>query len=393
MAKTAEAPSRREALRQQDLFGSLDDNVLKALDNDTIAVRLTTQGPTMRAGFKSDDKARVAEALEMTESRVRGGTQLVDTRHPAIENARNVISSMKDLMNRYGLPFPSEDGVRLIPLHVFDKWREEFDKLRPRLVEANQRLQEAYREIRDAARRECGSTWRESSFPSDLSFRAAVDYPNLTPPDYLAKLSPTAYAEARKGFEASLKDASDRFETMLLAELQDILATVVDRLQGEINTTPLVKQMRAAGLAVRGVEGQSAAKAKILWDENPSAEDLKIAQRFINAFEWAPKPKIFRENTIMKIFDVIPRFRDLNINNNAKLAELVDNIEQAFRNQVPRGKDASDLPKQLRSSQQAREALTGSLTSLLAVVEDHLQDRPQRRVIRGGFDLETGLPV
>jgi hypothetical protein len=401
MAKTATRKKtddpRREAvkLKQSDMFNTISKATVKALENDTVAIRLSTQGPTMRAGFKADDKSLVAEALEMSEARVRGGTQLVDTKHPAIEQVRNVIQSMKDVMNRYGLPFPAENAVRLLPIDLYETWSKKMEALMPKLVAANERLRRDYDEIKDAARRECGGSWRESSFPVDLSFYAVVDFPNVSPPDYLAEISPKLYQEAKATFNAQLKDATDRFETMLLAELHLILDTIVDKLRGEVNTGPLVKQCKAAGLSVDKIEGQTLKTAVIVWKDGatPSEDDVKTAQRFLDHFTWDVKPKVFRDPTILKIFDVIPRFRDLNINNNAKLGELVDQIEAAFKNQIPKGKEAKDLPQMLRDSGSARVAMEKSLSTLLSVVDEELQAKPARRVVRGGIDLETGQPI
>jgi len=85
------------------------------------------------------------------------------------------------------------------------------------------------------------------------------------------------------------------------------------------------------------------------------------------------QPKVFRDSAVENLHEFFERFRHLNVRSNANLDDLVNRAQRIVRNVEP---------QQLRDNQQLRQQVATQLSSVEAVLDGLLVDRPRRNNLR-----------
>jgi len=147
------------------------------------------------------------------------------------------------------------------------------------------------------------------------------DFPSIEPPPYLQQLSPELYRQECQRVTARFDEAIALAEQAFQEELAKLISHLTERLSGT-------------------EDGQ---------------------------------PKVFRDSAVENLHEFFERFRHLNVRSNADLDDLVSRAQRIVRNVEP---------QQLRDNQQLRQQVATQLSSVEAVLDGLLVDRPRRNILR-----------
>jgi hypothetical protein len=150
-------------------------------------------------------------------------------------------------------------------------------------------LDRHYVELRRAAAARLGALYNPSDYPETLIglFGVAWDYPNVEPPEYLVRLSPSLYQQEQERVRARFDEAVRLAERAFAEEFARLVQHLAERITGT------------------GDDGS---------------------------------PKVFRDSAVGNLADFFGRFRELNVRSNPQLDELVERAQAAVR-----GVGAQDL--------------------------------------------------
>jgi len=286
------------------------------------AARVSLSWFGVRKTLTPDQKAQAAESFGAEGAFLSAGKKLLDTRHPAYRAVAAVRHHAIAYWRGISLPYP-EPGIRLIRQRDIAAFNVQLTTLRAELDEKVSELDQQYSELRAAARQRLGSLYNGADYPLSLAgeFGIEWDFPSVEPPDYLRELSPELYRQESERVAARFDDAVRLAEEAFLAELQRLVAHLIERLTGQ--------------------------------------ED--------------GKPKIFRDSAVTNLTEFFERFRTLNLRSNAELDALVDQAQRVL---------GGTEPQRLRENTVRRTEVASELAQVETLVDRLLVDRPRRNLLR-----------
>jgi hypothetical protein len=292
------------------------------LQQTMAAVRLSFTWLGVRRTLTPEQKEQAADAFGASGKVLSAGKKLLDTSHPAFKAVTSVRTQAVQYWKSMSLPYP-EPGLRLIRqgrIEVFDERMREFCE---DLVQAVAQLDRRYAELKTSSRQRLGNLYSESDYPATLTglFGLEWDYPSVEPPDYLRQLHPELYEEECRRVRARFDEAVQLAEEAFLAEFNELIAHLCERLSG-----------RQDG-----------------------------------------KPKTFRDSTITNLTEFFARFRDLNVGSSAELERLVAQAQEVVRGVAP---------QELRDDGRLRRSIATELAGVQSVLDGLLVDRPRRNIVR-----------
>lgn len=307
MATIEEPPAARAAVR---------------LRRETTALRLSFHWLGTRKTLSRSQRTEAARPFEAAGDFLSAGKKLLDTTHPRFRQVTAVRHRAQAYVQGMSLPYP-EPGVRLIRRDDLDEIQQRLTSLQQELADQAAQLDEAYAELQAAARRQLGRLFAASDYPASLQeeFGMSWEFPSVDPPDYLRRLSPALYREEAARVAARFDEAARLAEEMFLAELNDLVSHLSERLRGR--------------------------------DDG--------------------KPKIFRDSAVENFAEFFERFRRLHVGGEDQLEEIVRRAEAALS-----GVDA----QQLRNAPRLRERLVDHLAEVRQALDEQLVDQPRRSVMR-----------
>jgi len=275
-----------------------------------------------RKTLSTEQKAQAADTFGAEGDFLSAGKKLLDTRHPAFKAVTAIKNRITSLWKGMSLPFP-EPGIRLIRQDKIDAFNRNMTELQEELQEAVWRLDEHFAELKSAARERLGSLYNPADYPESLQglFTVSWDFPSVEPPRYLQQLHPEVYQQECQRVAARFNEAVELAEQAFVEELSKLVNHLTERLSGQ--------------------------------------ED--------------GKPKVFRDTAVANLTSFFERFRQLNVNSNDQLDELVANCQQVV---------SGVAPQQLRDDQSLRQQVTTELSRVQSVLDGLLVDRPRRNILR-----------
>ena len=144
----------------------------------------------------------------------------------------------------------------------------------------------------------------------------------MTPPAYLRTVSPELYQQECERMQARFTEAVELAEQTFAEELSQLVSHLAERLSGSIDG----------------------------------------------------KPKVFRDSAIANLTEFFDRFEHLNIRSNDDLDSLVENARQVIQGVAP---------QDLRNRSSLREQVARSLTEVETSLDQLMENRPRRNIIRG----------
>ena len=298
---------------------------------DTPATRLRTEMAAVRLSFtwlglqktlSTEQKSQTAETFGADVSSLSASKKLLDTRHPAFRAVTGLRGRILSYWRGITLPYP-EPGLRLIRQSDMAPFHERLTEWRGELSEAVEKLDDRYAELKETACQRLGELYQASDYPSTLRGLFAVDweFPSVEPPSYLRELSPDLYRQEQARVAARFSEAVALAEEAFVAELQQLVDHLGERLSG--------------------------------------AED--------------GRPKVFRDSAVEHLREFFTRFQQLNIGSSRQLEDLVAQAQSIVGNV---------LPQSLRTNAPLRQRVAGELSVVQAALEGLLVDRPRRAILR-----------
>ena len=267
------------------------------------------------------DNSAAAALFHANPRAVKLSKKLFDDRRPEWKAVQAIKGKIRRFWVENTLPY-TDRGVRLLRRDEAEQFARALDELAGELAAAVLELENVFQELLAENRDRLGSLFNRSDYPATLisEFAAAVEFPELNPPNYLANLSPELYRRESERVAARFDQAIELAETAFADELSALVGRLVDRLQPDEN-------------------GQ---------------------------------PKIFRDSTIDNFREFIARFRRLSIGSSAELDRLVDQAGALVG-----GVRAADV----RQPGESRQRLAAGMAAIADELAGGIVNRPAR-VIR-----------
>ena len=286
------------------------------------AVRIAFTWLGTRKTLSTEQKAQAAETFGAEGEFLSAGKKLLDTKHPAFKAVTGVRSRIVSLWKGMSLPYP-EPGVRLIRQDQIDTFTEQLTNLQEELNESVWRLDEHYAELKSAARDRLGSLFNSADYPESLRgmFQVTWDFPSVEPPDYLQQLNPDVYRQECERVASRFDEAVQMAEAAFAEELHNLVTHLTERLTGQVDG----------------------------------------------------RPKVFRDSAVENLTAFFERFKDLNLNSDPELDQLLEQCQQVV---------AGVEPQTLRDNNVLRQSVASELSQVQNVLDDLLVDRPRRNILR-----------
>jgi len=159
----------------------------------------------------------------------------IDTKAPSFEAVVGAASELRNKHYFYTLPW-SQDGARILPASIFEKYSEEMRLLRGAFGRAVQGFVEDFPNLKVAARRELNGMYNEADYPTNIAAKFGVDIVFMPLPDaqdFRASLGENAVAEIKEGIEAELQKTMQAAMRDPYERLYGHISRMVERLSDE----------------------------------------------------------------------------------------------------------------------------------------------------------------
>jgi hypothetical protein len=286
------------------------------------AVRVSFMWFGVRKTLTPEQKSQAAESFGAEGDVLSAGKKLLDTKHPAYKEVTAVRGRAGAYWKSLTLPYP-EPGIRLIRQQQIDPFSQQMGIYRVELTDAVAKLDDHYGELKSAARQRLGDLYDPSDYPPSLNglFDLSWEFPNVQPPEYLLQLNPEIYEQEKARIASRFEEAVRLAEQSFLNEFAAVVSHLCERLGND-------------------ADGEK---------------------------------KIFRDSAITNLVAFFERFRQLNVNSNQQLDDLVNEAQTLVR---------GIEPQTLRDSEPVRQRIATQLSRVQAEIDGMLVDRPRRRIIR-----------
>jgi len=290
----------------------------------TIGCRLKFSWLGSTRSLDDSQSERTAALFSADADFIKASKKLFDNNRAEYKAVNRVKNAIRQYWHNTTLPF-TEPGVRLLKRSTVGEFSARLEAFADELAAAVDELDNVYSELLNEAEQRLGTLYNPADYPPTLrgAFSVAFDFPNLSPPDYLAQLSPELFERERRRAAAQFADAVELAEQSFAAELLAMVERITATLSGDADG----------------------------------------------------KPKIFRDSMLENVSEFFQRFRTLSIGNSAELAAVVERAEQALRGVTPAA---------LRSSALVRDMVTERIGAVQRELESSMVERPTRRIKLGG---------
>jgi hypothetical protein len=131
----------------------------------------------------------------------------IDVKAPSFQAVVSAASELRNQHYFYTLPW-SQDGARILPSAVFEKYSNEMRKLRLTFDKSVQGFVDDYPRLMLVAKRELNGMYNQADYPTNIAAKFGVDIAFMPMPDsqdFRASLSESTVSEIKKGIEAELQ--------------------------------------------------------------------------------------------------------------------------------------------------------------------------------------------
>jgi len=286
------------------------------------AVRVSFTWLGVRKSLTPEQKSQAAETFGAAGEFLSAGKKLLDTKHPSYMDVTAVRGKAGAYWKSLTLPYP-EPGVRLLRQDQIDPFNQQMTSFRAELLDAVARLDEHYAELKETARWRLGNLYDSMDYPPNLRglFDLAWEFPNVQPPDYLMQLNPAIYEQEKSRIAARFEEAVRLAEQAFVTEFAGLVSHLCERLSAETSG----------------------------------------------------EKKVFRDTAVSNLTEFFDRFRQLNVHSSDQLDKLVSDAQNLVRGVEP---------QTLRANETLRQHVATQLSSVQAVLDGMLIDRPRRNLVR-----------
>jgi hypothetical protein len=287
----------------------------------SVGCRLSFRWIGNSKAVENADNSAAAELFRANPQAIRLSKKLFDPSRREFKAVQAIKGKIRRFWVENTLPY-TDRGVRLLKRNEASRFAAAIDDLAAELAAAVAELESVFFELLAESRDRLGSLFCRADYPASLigEFAAAVEFPELSPPDYLSELAPDVYRRESERIAARFDQAIELAETAFSEELSALVDRLVDRLEPDANGNY----------------------------------------------------KTFRDSTIENFSEFIGRFRRLSIGSSEQLDRLV---EQAA------GLVSNVRPADIRQPGESRERLAAGMRAIGDQLAAGVVNRPAR-VIR-----------
>jgi hypothetical protein len=156
----------------------------------------------------------------------------IDVKAPSFQAVVSAASELRNQHYFYTLPW-SQDGARILPSAVFEKYSDEMRKLRLTFDKSVQGFVDDYPRLMLVAKRELNGMYNQADYPTNIAAKFGVDIAFMPMPDsqdFRASLSESAVSEIKKGIEAELQKTTQLAMHEPYERLYTHISRMVERL-------------------------------------------------------------------------------------------------------------------------------------------------------------------
>lgn len=156
----------------------------------------------------------------------------IDVKAPSFQAVVSAASELRNQHYFYTLPW-SQDGARILPSAVFEKYSNEMRKLRLTFDKSVQGFVDDYPRLMLVAKRELNGMYNQADYPTNIAAKFGVDIAFMPMPDsqdFRASLSESAVSEIKKGIEAELQKTTQLAMHEPYERLYTHISRMVERL-------------------------------------------------------------------------------------------------------------------------------------------------------------------
>lgn len=156
----------------------------------------------------------------------------IDVKAPSFQSVVSAASELRNQHYFYTLPW-SQDGARILPSAVFEKYSNEMRKLRLTFDKSVQGFVDDYPRLMLVAKRELNGMYNQADYPTNIAAKFGVDIAFMPMPDsqdFRASLSESAVSEIKKGIEAELQKTTQLAMHEPYERLYTHISRMVERL-------------------------------------------------------------------------------------------------------------------------------------------------------------------
>lgn len=319
---TTAKPAKLKAKKKATPKAPADAKSAAKLEARMLAVRVSfTWMGTKRSltNAQQDDAAKVFAA---DRDYLSASKKIIDTKHPAYRDLNGLRVAIRETWHGMTLPF-TEPGVRLIRKDQITEFEAKLADYSKQFAQKAAALATVYDEIKEQAKVKLGDLFNPDDYPSSIEdlFGFTWDYPNVEPPKFLMEADPALYARERDRVRQQFEDAVRLAEAAFIDEFAKLVSHMCERLQP-------------------GEDGN---------------------------------PKKFQDTSVTNLLEFFEKFKNLNINSNTQLDEMVEKAKSAVV-----GVNISGL----RNSDHIRKRTATALNSVKTVIDKMVTERPRRSFMR-----------
>lgn len=292
------------------------------LKDQTAAVMFQSHKFGVRKQVDAPTRQQAARPFSADPAAISFSKIVLNTRSQAFAEVTAVIKRARRYWKSMTVFFPVR-GTRLIHRDRMADFDKEMQRFREELNKSVGDLLSQYKEMKKEARQRLGQLYSPSDYPTPDSladeFKLEWSYPSVDPPNYLKQLNPRLYEQEQARVAARFEEAMATAQQTLAAELQGLLAHLVDRLAPS-------ESGRRRSLSPKAIEGLN---------------------------------------------DFVQRFQQLGIQTSGELDSMVRSIQE-----IARGVDVAALKQ--HPEQQAQ--LFTDVTAAKEAIDQMLIDAPDRKI-------------
>jgi hypothetical protein len=289
------------------------------LQKGTVALRVSKRAWYIRRSLNAVQTKQAAAPFDADGEYLSASKKLIDTKSPTWRAVMAVQRNVDMYWRAMTVPYPIK-GIRLLNRDSIDEFEGRMNVFASELVAACQEFQDEYKNVREEARERLGDLYNAGDYPESIVGEFAIDwdYPSVEPPEYLKQLNPALYAREQQRIAARFDEAVEMAEAMFAAELQDLVARLVERLQPQ---------------------------------------------------EEGGKARVLKDALVDNLQEFIGRFKKMNIGSNAQLESMVTTCEQLI--------SGVDI-KSLRKDNDLRGQVSEALGAVKVALDTMVVDAPER---------------
>lgn len=292
------------------------------IKDQTAAVSFRSHKFGVRRKLDQATCAQAAKPFAAEPEVLTASKSILDTRSESFRLVTDVIRRARRYWKSMTVFYPVK-GVRLIRRDQLEPFNAQMTQFRDELNRNIDDLLSSYKTLKLEARQKLGQLYASKDYPDPDTlgdeFQIVWGFPNIEPPNYLKELNPALYIQEQARVAAKLEESMALAQQALAAELQELVAHLVNKL-------------------------------------TPNEDG---------------KRKSLNEKALKGLAEFVERFRQISIHSSPELDAMVKQVEG-----IAKGLDLKDL----KAHPEQQQSLFNDVSMIKDTLDTMLIDAPDRKI-------------